>query len=513
MLEYALELQQRYENSTATAIRKHKGQVFTAIEVARFMASLFSKIPQDYQLLDPGAGIGILTAAVCEKLTKYSSPRRLIAHVFENDRRLLPFLEKNLDNCRRALRDIGHSLEYTIYADDFVLACSSNLHGQSTFDDALRNIRFDGVIMNPPYFKVRKDSDYARAMAKIVHGQPNIYAFFMALGAALLKENGELVAITPRSFCNGLYFRSFRRWFFDRVSLDHVHIFESRSHAFKAANVLQENIITKCHRVGRSSPRVHVTKSFGSDLSIKEKTVGVPVEDIIDDSHGDRLIRIPETKHDSQIISLLEALSTRFIDTGLRISTGPIVLFRTLGFVMFDTTDRTAVPLLQPHNVRSFETVWPVHKNGKPVAFRYCDESLRHLLPVKNCVLVRRFSAKEEKRRLTAACLLRTQFPYSYVGIENHLNYIYHAERELSEREVYGIAALFNSTLFDRYFRIISGNTQVNATEIRTLRFPDLQALGKIGACVKHKTCEEIDAIIFNCLKVHPSVRECLVSD
>jgi adenine-specific DNA-methyltransferase len=126
---------------------------------------------------------------------------------------------------------------------------------------------------------------------------------------------------------------------------------------------------------------------------------------------------------------------------------------------------------------------------------------------------VKRFSAKEEKRRLTAACLFRKQFPYSRLGIENHLNYVYHADRELSEHEVYGIAALFNSTLFDRYFRIISGNTQVNATEIRTLRFPDLKTLGEIGACVKRKTSEEIDAIIFDCLDVHPSVQECLVGN
>ena len=513
MLDYALELQHRYENSTATSLRKQKGQVFTPVEVARFMANLFSRIPQEYQLLDPGAGIGTLTAAFCERLTKYSSRRKLSAHVFENDSRLVPLLKKNLDNCRHALHGIGHSFEYTIHEDDFVLACSSKLHGQSTFDDVLRNIEFDGVIMNPPYFKVRKDSGYARKMAKIVHGQPNVYAFFMALGAGLLKEGGELVAITPRSFCNGLYFRSFRRWYFDRVSLDYVHIFESRSDAFRDSNVLQENIITKCHRLGLPSPIVHVTKSFGSDLSVEKKRADVPVEDIIDNSHGDYLIRIPENPHDRQIINLLESLSTRFIDIGLRISTGPIVLFRALEFLIFDDGDKSAVPLLQPHNIRPFETIWPAHKNGKPVAFRLCSQSLRHLLPAKNCVLVKRFSAKEEKRRLTAACLFRKQYPYSHIGIENHLNYIYHAARELSEHEVYGIAALFNSTLFDRYFRIISGNTQVNATEIRTLRFPSLKAVGEIGACVKRKTSEEIDAIIFDCLDVHPSVQECLVGN
>ena len=104
--------------------------------------------------------------------------------------------------------------------------------------------------MNPPYFKLRKDSAHAKLMEKIVHGQPNIYAFFMALAARLLKQNGEIVAITPRSFCNGLYFRGFRHWYFERVALDHIHIFESRTETFKHSNVLQESIITKVHRLG-----------------------------------------------------------------------------------------------------------------------------------------------------------------------------------------------------------------------------------------------------------------------
>ncbi len=407
MLNYALELQHRYENSTARNLRKQKGQVFTPVAIARFMVNLFSKIPHEYQLLDPGAGIGILTAAFCEKLIQYSSPRNLSAHLFENDSRLVPLLKKNLENCKQALHKVGHSFDYTIHEDDFVLASSSNLHGQNTFNDALRNIRFDGVIMNPPYFKVRKDSIHARLMAKIVHGQPNIYAFFMALGARLLKENGEIIAITPRSFCNGLYFRSFRRWYFNHVSLDHIHIFESRTDTFKHSSILQENIITKFHRLGNSSPRVKVTKSFGSDLSINEKKADVPVEEIIDNSRGDYVIRIPETPDDRQIINLLESFSTRFIDIGLRISTGPIVLFRSTEFLLFNNTNKSSIPLLQPHNIKAFEIIWPAYKNGKPVAFRLCNDSLRHLLPTKNYVLLKRFSAKEEKRRLTC----RLSFP------------------------------------------------------------------------------------------------------
>ncbi len=490
MLNYALELQQRFENSNSADRRKEHGQVFTPPEVARFMASLFAAIPAEYVLLDPGAGIGTLTAAFCERIRELRSPRTVIAHVFENDPRLAPLLKQNLDNCKRVLSESGHTLNYVLHVDDFILATSHGLDGKQLFNEASFSVECDGAIMNPPYFKLRKGSVHAKLMEKIVHGQPNIYAFFMALAARLLKRNGEIVAITPRSFCNGLYFRGFRQWYLERVALDHIHIFESRTDTFKHSNVLQESIISKVHRLGTPSPAITVTASFGASLTNGLQRSDVPATDIIDNSSDDYVIRIPEGDDDREIMQLVESLPFRFSETGLRISTGPIVLFRAAEYLVADATDKTAVPLLHPHNVKPFATTWPLAKNGKHKAFRRCEESLRLLVPTKNYVLIKRFSAKEEKRRLTAACLLKADLPFPYVGIENHVNYVYHAERDLTEDEVYGIAALFNSNLIDRYFRTISGNTQVNATEIRTMNFPDLKMLARIGRQAKHNIAE-----------------------
>ena len=148
-------------------------------------------------------------------------------------------------------------------------------------------------------------------------------------------------------------------------------------------------------------------------------------------------------------------------------------------------------------------------KTGKHQAFKCCEDSLRLLVPTKNYVLIKRFSSKEERRRLTAACLLKADFPVPYVGIENHVNYVYHAQRDLTEDEVYGIAAVFNSPLIDRYFRTISGNTQVNATEIRAMNFPELKLLSRIGKKVRRNT-EESEVVVLKELGVTDSPRSCL---
>ena len=474
------------------------------------MAGLFAKIPTEYFLLDPGAGIGTLTAAFCERILKLRSPRRIVAYLFENDPGLIPLLRRNLEDSRRVLADAGHLFDYVIRREDFILAAAGGLAGKGLFDDAAFAVQFDGVIMNPPYFKVRKDSPHARLMASVVHGQPNIYAFFMALAARLLKESGEIVAITPRSFCNGLYFRGFRRWYFNRVGLDQIHIFESRTETFKHSSVLQESIITKAHRLGVESPLITVTASYGGHISEGVQRSEVPAAAIIDRFAGDYVVRIPESDHDREIMRVVESFPFRFSETGLRISTGPVVLFRATEYLLGNASDESAVPLLHPHNVKPFATRWPLAKNGKPLAVKQCQGSLRLLVRARNYVLLKRFSSKEEKRRLTAGCFLKSRASSTYVGIENHVNYVYHADRELTEDEVFGIAALFNSSLIDRYFRTISGNTQVNATEIRAMKFLDLGSLDRIGKQVRRNTAEA-ENIVLGDLGISGALRKCLV--
>ncbi len=206
---------------------------------------------------------------------------------------------------------------------------------------------------------------------------------------------------------------------------------------------------------------------------------------ILDDTSGDMVLRIPATAEESAIMDAVESWPDRFAELGLRISTGPVVLFRAKDFLLPKLDGKETAPLLGPHNVKPFQTVWPVEERGKPMAFRVCPKSLKHLVPTRNYVLLRRFSAKEERRRLTASWFLHAEERRPYVALENHLNYVYHADRELTANEVFGLAALFNSALLDRYFRIISGNTQVNATEIRSIKFPPLGQVAAIGGRLK----------------------------
>ncbi len=481
------------------------------------MAGLVRIPPNRFRVLDPGAGTGILSAAICERILSLRPSRRVEFVLFETDMVILPRLDENMRRCRTLLHAAGHEMTYKIEEADFVLSNYPRFGQETFFGNARLHDLFDATIMNPPYFKLNKNSSHARAFDRIIHGQPNIYALFMATAATMIRPGGQLVAITPRSFCNGLYFRQFRRWFFERMALRHIHLFESRTETFKDADVLQENVITLCEKAPHSKKTVSVSTSYGSDLNGADHVSEHAGNRIIRDRDSDFVIRIPSNLADAKIMDAVEAWSSTFVERGLRISTGPVVTFRATQYLLDHADTSDAVPLLFPHNVRPFETIWPLQKNRKPMAFRACVGSDKHLLDAKNYVLLRRFSTKEERRRLTASSFLPNHGVWpARIAIENHLNYIYLVRRNLTEAETIGLTAVFNSALFDRYFRTISGNTQVNATEIRAMPFPSLEDIARVGVAVKdldlsHRA--EVERTVLGVLGINRSiVRELLRS-
>jgi len=159
LLDYSCALQRRFEATTSPRARKKRGQFFTPRGICLLMAKWFSRPAAEYRLLDPGAGVGSLTAAVCEEFCALTSPRQLEVHLFENDAKLIDLLTQNMVHCRSRLENAGHSLRYYVHVEDFVVAASKQFCGGRTLfreDDNLG--QFDGVITNPPYFKIGRDT-------------------------------------------------------------------------------------------------------------------------------------------------------------------------------------------------------------------------------------------------------------------------------------------------------------------------------------------------------------------
>ena len=354
----------------------------------------------------------------------------------------------------------------------------------STSDEASA---FDIIIANPPYFKLPKSDPRARAAEAIVHGQPNIYALFMAFAAARLKPDGLLIVITPRSYAAGPYFRRFREYFFANMRPEVIHLFGSRRDAFSQDEILQENVILltrRCEHWAAEPNDRKITVSFSAgigDLASREQRQ-VPISEILDMGSHDKLLRIPVTSSDDDVVQIVHGWSGSLHAYGMQISTGPVVAFRAADLLAMSAhTPTSHAPLLWMQNVRSMQIQWPVALRDKEQYIKLDPAATPLLLADRNYVILRRFSAKEQEHRLTAAPLLAGQLGTSYIGLENHLNYIYRPGGTLTIEETYGLAALLNSTLMDSYFRTFNGNTQVSATELRAMPLPPLAVITELG--------------------------------
>lgn len=488
---YADRVGRHYAAAVSGAHKKRQGQYLTPPAVADFMARLYTP-PGTAVLrwLDPGAGAGILTCALCEALVEQPRrPQQLEVVAYETDPGLLEGLRSVLAYTQRWLSVRGMDLRFVIHAEDFVLANAAALEATPrlfTLKSVADN-EFDGVILNPPYLKIPLDDPRARAAAAVVHGQPNLYALFMAVGAALLKPGGELLVISPRSYAAGLYFRRFREYFLARMMPLAIHLFGSRREAFERDAVLQENMILHARRADdwqSAAPLTSVRVSFSagiSDLSQAHARV-VRLSEVLDWNSDNKVLHIPVDDEDDYVTAVVRAWEGNLRTYGLEISTGPVVPFRAAAFLSSSTDlSETHAPLLWLQNVQAMRVIWPAAARSKPQTLQVTPESMSLLVADRNYVLLRRFSAKEQRRRLTAAPYLAGTLGTPWLALENHLNYIYRPGGELSAAEAYGLAALLNSHWVDTYFRTFNGNTQVSATELRALPLPALETIVAMG--------------------------------
>jgi adenine-specific DNA-methyltransferase len=485
LVEYADRLADIYTKKYDLIQRKIKGQFFTPKQVSLFMADLLFIKKDRIRLLDPGAGIGILTAAFCERILDFKKKIKLSIDVYENDPNILNYLKSTLQTCKYELEKKGHSVEYKIYEDDFILSNKDSLEKSNLFVDSKEN-KYDYVISNPPYYKLNRNSPQAIVMTELINGQTNIYPLFMALASQKIKPDGEMVFITPRSFCSGLYYKRFIKWFLDKMFITNIHIFHSRKEIFDKDKILQENIIIKAKRQKEAKEGTSITISSSKNKSLAEiKKIKANYSDIISRGKREIFIRIPTSKTDLEVLKIVDSWQKTFNESGLEISTGPIVPFRAEQYLIPEIRDLSeSAPLLWMHNLKDTKAIWPLDKKKKAPAIRKCEETMPLLLPVKNYVLVKRFSSKEQKRRLYAAAFLETEFPYDSIGFENHINYIHKPKSKLSVYETLGITSILNTKLIDNYFRSLNGNTQVNATDIRHMPFPEIDKVKEIGKTI-----------------------------
>lgn len=453
----------------------------TPTGIARFMTAFFKPLGgQRIRLLDAGAGIGSLTASFASRAL-HDSSRSLDVETWEVDSLLHHPLTETLEGCQEAFKNEGIPFNFDLRTQDFVEVVPAPV--------------FTHAILNPPYKKISSASAHRKALREVGIESTNLYSAFVALALLSLKEGGELVAITPRSFCNGSYFKPFRKQILEQSALVRVHLFESRDHAFKGDEVLQENVIFHLVK-GQLQGNVVISSSRDASFEGVSERV-VTFSKVLMENDPDLIFHLIPEGEDPKVEAGIQTFTHSLEELGIGLSTGPVVDFR-MRSQLRQEVESGCVPLIYAfHFVNGFVT-HPKTDSKKPNGILDDAETAKWLMPSGNYVVVRRLTSKEEKRRIVPAVFDSKKVQGERIGFDNHLNVFHRGKKGLPLDVAKGLAVYLGSTFVDQWFRRFNGHTQVNAGDLRAIRYPNLETLSRWGAIVKDAlpSQTEIDAMI-----------------
>jgi adenine-specific DNA-methyltransferase len=305
----------RVSRNTEAKRKSQLGQFLTPARTAQFMAGFFTAHDDfECRLLDAGAGIGSLSSAFLERCVEGELKfKNITVTAFELDNLIHNELNDALSSYKNMLL-----MDYEILGGDFI-------------EQAVNKIQFNSgkgfthAILNPPYKKISSHSRHRLLLRQANIETVNLYSAFVALALEMMSPCGQIVAIIPRSFCNGPYYRPFRDFVLGRAAIRHMHLFGSRNKAFKDDDVLQENIILLLERDGQQGD---VTVTTSTDDSFADLVTHThPFNRIVFPDDTERFIHVP-TSAVRNAIELSSAIHCSLEDIGIRVSTGPVIDFR-----------------------------------------------------------------------------------------------------------------------------------------------------------------------------------------
>lgn len=437
------------------------------------------------RVLDPACGGGAFLAPVARRITEALSgctPRILVENIanrlrgYEIDAFAAWLSQVTLDAVMLPItQEAGRELPV------LVTVCDS-LKKNPPRD------RFDLVIGNPPYGRVRLDPDERTRFKRSLFGHANLYGLFTDLALRHARTDGVIAYVTPTSFLAGEYFKNLRALLgrdARPVTLDFV---SARRGVFD--DVLQETLLATYKRGGRDPVTIHeITPLEGGEVRVEDAGIcELPAD-------PSQPWILPRCAQQAPFVADLVNKPHRLKDWGYTVSTGPLVWNR-FKKQLVRRAGRNRFPLIWAEAVTAAGNfIWRAEKRGHTPWFEV-REGDEWLISDEPCVLLQRTTAKEQSRRLIAA-VLPADFLHEHgsVIVENHLNML----KPLSDKPTVApivLATFLNSTSADRAFRCINGSVAVSAYELEALPLPaadDLEPLADLISCNASSACIEAE--------------------
>lgn len=482
-LEATYWLSSSYAMLTDKSYRKNLAMFFTPASLTEGLLNDLTEQGVDFSsqsFIDPACGGAAFLAPIALRMRAALSARKLTAL------QVLKHIEKHLYGCDldKTLCELSKyflcmalhaEIQKTGYMPSFRVHTTNSLtHLPTCFGT------FDVVVCNPPYRKMTAEelAPLRNLYADVIEAQPNLYCLFIALCVRLLQVGGRAALVTPTSFLSGQYFGRLRQFLVCNSDIEHIGMVSDRQGVF--IDVEQETALTvlrRCPAEDRAQVRanVSVVSGTGQYTSVGECTL----------PNAGAVWPIPRSVEDIVMLKTATLSRFRLSDYGYRVRIGSYVWNRDKRPKFESLQDvrrgkaHTAMPLMWSRDIVRGGIIRLDETCAYDGKHRFVDlGDKKHNSVVKSpCVVMQRVTSNDQPRRLVAAAVAQGVFD-TYGGFigENHVVII----EAVSNRPALSpakLATLLNTHTVDRYFRCISGATNVSAFELNQLALPDPDAL------------------------------------
>lgn len=249
--KFIMSISQSFDDSE----KEKNGVIYTPKNIAEKIIDCIEErlLGETSKVIDPASGSGSLLIAFLGKMME-KNPNLNLKEYVQNNLFALDVLPKNVLATKCS---ISIFLELRgVYVDNINAFCIDSLMLPETKFSDMYEQNFDVVIGNPPYVRARKISEEYREFLRtrwetVVTGMPDLYIPFFALGKWLLKDEGQIVFISPNSYFNSLNGRKLRSFLLKEFN--DIELYSTNSDQVFGKDILTYSAITsmKLWRPGR----------------------------------------------------------------------------------------------------------------------------------------------------------------------------------------------------------------------------------------------------------------------
>ena len=453
--------------------RAELGMYFTPPALVRRLLDLVEHAGVDWstcQALDPASGGGAFLLPLANRMLNAANTQNRKLAVQNVFSRIQGY---EIDRFAAWISQVGlDTLCLELKEKDFAWI-KSPIQITDTLYKFLPDKKFDLVVGNPPYGRIRLNKELRSEYKRCLFGHANLYGLFSDIAIRHAKTSGVVGLVTPTSFLSGEYFKNLRDLLGSQAPPVGFDFVANRKGVF--SEVLQETVLAvykKGAKAGRAS--IH-------ELRVKS-VHALEVDKVGEFQLPNQLSKpwiVGRTTEQTFVTEKIQSWDHSLEDWGYTVSTGPLVWNRHKSQLKPERS-KNCFPLIWAESVLPTGRFnWRATRKNH-LAFFKVEEGDEWLVRDRPCVLVQRTTAKEQKRRLIAA-----ELPHQFVSenhgvvVENHLNMILPIH-DKPKVEMPRLAEFLNSDIADSAFRCVSGSVAVSAYELKAMPLPSSRDLADV---------------------------------